>query len=126
MPSGHPTAARRDPAPTVTVTVVLYNSEEALAACLDSIRPELTSGFAELIAVDNDSPDHSVAVLQHQVPDATVLRSGANRGFAAGANQAWPHVRGRYWPAASSRRHVRRAALALQRHSRWRCNSDMG
>jgi hypothetical protein len=38
--------------PAVTVTIVLYNSEALLARCLESIRPELESGFAELVAVD--------------------------------------------------------------------------
>jgi GT2 family glycosyltransferase len=84
-------------APAVSVTVVLYNSERELDACIRSIRPELEDGFAELIAVDNASPDRSVAVVEREAPEAHVLRAERNRGFATGANLAWPHVRGRYW-----------------------------
>jgi N-acetylglucosaminyl-diphospho-decaprenol L-rhamnosyltransferase len=83
--------------PTVTVTLVLYKSEQEVARCIQSIRTELDSGFAELIAVDNASPDDSVAVVRREAPGAKVLRLPENRGFAAGANQAWAHARGRYW-----------------------------
>jgi N-acetylglucosaminyl-diphospho-decaprenol L-rhamnosyltransferase len=84
-------------APVVSLTVVLHNSERGLADCIRSVRPELDDGFAELTAVDNASPDGSVQVVQREAPDAHILRAAENRGFAAGANLAWRHVRGRYW-----------------------------
>jgi GT2 family glycosyltransferase len=83
--------------PVVSVTVVLHNSERGLADCIRSIRPELDDGFAELIAVDNASPDESVEIIERVAPEARVVRSPQNRGFAAGANRAWASVRGRYW-----------------------------
>ena len=83
--------------PTVTVTIVLYNSERVLSSCLDAIRPELESGFAELVAVDNASPDDSVEVVTQGAPHAEVVGADRNLGFAGGANLAWPYVRGRYW-----------------------------
>lgn len=83
--------------PVVTVTIVLHNSEHGLTACIDAIRPELDDGFAELVAVDNASPDGSVELLRHSAPGAEVIDAGHNRGFACGANLAWPRVRGRYW-----------------------------
>jgi GT2 family glycosyltransferase len=83
--------------PAVTVTIVLYNSETLLARCLEAIRPEVESGFAELVAVDNASPDESAEVLIREAPDATLIRADRNLGFAAGANLAWPSARGRYW-----------------------------
>src|SRR5688500_6335289 len=94
-----PTRARmgEEPRPVVTLTIVLHNSEDDLAACLASVRPEPESGFAELVAVDNASPDGSVAVVEREAPGAEIVRTGANLGFAAGANRAWPHVRSRYW-----------------------------
>jgi GT2 family glycosyltransferase len=85
------------PAPAVTVTIVLHNSEALLARCLKAIRPELESGFAELVAVDNASPDESAAVLTSETPEATLIRSERNLGFAGGANLAWPTARGCYW-----------------------------
>ena len=83
--------------PAVSVTVVLHNSEDGLAACLRGLAPELADGFAELIAVDNASPDDSAAIVRRDVPGARVVAAARNGGFAAGANLAWPHVQGRYW-----------------------------
>jgi GT2 family glycosyltransferase len=83
--------------PVVSVTIVLHNSEEGLEACLAAIRPELEDGFAELVAVDNASPDASVEVVRREAPGAEVVSSHSNGGFAAGANLAWPRARGRYW-----------------------------
>jgi N-acetylglucosaminyl-diphospho-decaprenol L-rhamnosyltransferase len=85
------------PSPTVSVTIVLHNSEQDLGRCLAAIRPAVSSGFAELIAVDNASPDGSAGAVARSLPDARIIRSDENLGFAAGANLAWPHVRGRYW-----------------------------
>jgi N-acetylglucosaminyl-diphospho-decaprenol L-rhamnosyltransferase len=83
--------------PELTIVIVLYNSAETLPDCLRSIREELDSGFAELIAVDNASPDESVAVLRAEFPAAQVVEMDGNRGFAAGANAALARARGRYW-----------------------------
>jgi GT2 family glycosyltransferase len=83
--------------PELTIAVVLHNSAGTLAACLRSIRHSVDSGWAELIAVDNDSPDESVAVLRCELPDAELLPLDKNRGFAAGANAALDLARGRYW-----------------------------
>jgi GT2 family glycosyltransferase len=83
--------------PALTVTIVLYNSEPLLARCLEAIRPDVESGFAELVAVDTASPDESAAVLVREAPNAKVVRADRNLGFAGGANLAWPCARGRYW-----------------------------
>jgi GT2 family glycosyltransferase len=84
-------------APELTLTIVLYNSASLLPECLQSIRSDVESGFADLIAVDNASPDESVAILSEALPDAAIVRSETNRGFAGGANLAWPKVGSRYW-----------------------------
>ena len=70
--------------PELSIAIVLYNSGDRLPDCLRSIRPELDSGFAELIAVDNASPDDSVPILHAQVPSAQVVEMDGNRGFATG------------------------------------------
>jgi GT2 family glycosyltransferase len=83
--------------PDVSVTLVLYNSAEHLSACLSSLRPELERGVAEVIAVDNASPDDSASVLTRELPDAKLIRASRNLGFAGACNLAWPSVGGRYW-----------------------------
>lgn len=83
--------------PSVSLTVVAYNSALCLPACLTSVRPEVLSGFAELIVVDNGSPDDSADIVKRDFPEATLIRSERNRKFAGGCNLAWPQVRGPYW-----------------------------
>jgi N-acetylglucosaminyl-diphospho-decaprenol L-rhamnosyltransferase len=83
--------------PELTIAIVLYNSAETLPDCVRSIRGELDNGFAELIAVDNASPDGAVAVLRAEFPAAQVVEMDGNRGFAAGVNAALARARGRYW-----------------------------
>jgi N-acetylglucosaminyl-diphospho-decaprenol L-rhamnosyltransferase len=83
--------------PEVSIAMVLYNSSDSVRDCLRSIRAELDGGFAELIAVDNASPDDSAAVLRRTLPTAEVVEMDENRGFAAGVNAALARARGRYW-----------------------------
>ncbi len=83
--------------PELSIAIVLYNSADTLADCLRSVREELDNGFAELIAVNNASPDDGVAVVRAEVPAGEVVEMEANLGFAAGANAALERARGRYW-----------------------------
>lgn len=83
--------------PVVSVTIVLHNSAAHLPACLGSIAAALDSGLAELIAVDNASPDDSAAVVKRLVPDARLLTAPRNLGFAGGCELARPFARGRCW-----------------------------
>jgi N-acetylglucosaminyl-diphospho-decaprenol L-rhamnosyltransferase len=83
--------------PQLSIGIVLHNSAEALLGCLRSVRPAVQAGWAEVIGVDNASPDDGGAVLQRELPGAQVLRLERNRGFAAGANVAMARARGRYW-----------------------------
>lgn len=83
----------------VTIAIVLYNSSEDLPACLRSIKPPIQAGWAEVIAVDNASPDDSAEVLLQELPQERVrlLSLAENRGFATGVNAAFSKARGRYW-----------------------------
>jgi N-acetylglucosaminyl-diphospho-decaprenol L-rhamnosyltransferase len=83
--------------PELSIAIVLYNSGAGLRDCLRSIRSEFDSGFAELIAVDNASPDDSVPILRGELPVARIVEMDENRGFAAGVNAAITRARGRYW-----------------------------
>ena len=67
---------------------MLHNSAEALPACLRSVRAAVEDGWAELIAVDNASPDDGGAVVRGELPGARIVKLESNRGFAAGANVA--------------------------------------
>jgi N-acetylglucosaminyl-diphospho-decaprenol L-rhamnosyltransferase len=83
--------------PDVSVTLVLYNSDDHLRACLGALEGALRSGRAELVLVDNASPDPSATVALAAAPQARLISSAVNRGFAGACNLAWPSVSGRYW-----------------------------
>jgi GT2 family glycosyltransferase len=83
--------------PDVSVTLVLYNSRDHLIECLAALRPDVDAGTADVVAVDNASPDDSADVLQNELPKATIVRSRENLGFAGGCNLAWERVDARYW-----------------------------
>ena len=103
--------------PEVSIAIVLYNSNDSIRDCLRSIRPETDSGFAELVAVDNASPDDSVSIVRAELPTAQVLEFAENRGFAAGANAALASARGRYWLLLNP--DVRAPADGLRRLVAW-------
>ena len=83
--------------PQLSIVIVLHNSADELVDCLRSIEPAIQTGWAELIAVDNASPDRSAEIVRDELPRATLLTLDRNRGFAAGANLALSHAVGRYW-----------------------------
>ena len=83
--------------PQLSIVLVLHNSADELADCLRSIGSAIEAGWAELIAVDNASPDRSAEIVRDEFPRARLLTLEKNRGFAAGANAALPHAAGRYW-----------------------------
>jgi N-acetylglucosaminyl-diphospho-decaprenol L-rhamnosyltransferase len=81
----------------LSIVVVLYHSGETLAACLRSVKSVVDRGWAELVAVDNASPDDSVEILRREVSAAKLVTLGENLGFAGGVNAATARASGRYW-----------------------------
>jgi N-acetylglucosaminyl-diphospho-decaprenol L-rhamnosyltransferase len=80
----------------VAVVVVMYNSRALLGDFVDSLACGLAGVDFELVAVDNASPDDSAAVMKEIAPNATIVRTGRNGGYAAGinagVNAAQPHT----------------------------------
>jgi len=75
--------------PPLAVVTVAYNSASVLAGLLDSLSAGL-EGIAEyeVIVVDNDSHDTSVALALAHPIGARVIRTGRNGGYSAGINAA--------------------------------------
>jgi GT2 family glycosyltransferase len=96
---------------------VLYNSADGIRECLRSIRGEVDVGVAELVAVDNASPDDSASIVRAECPGAQVVEMDHNRGFAAGVNAALDRARGRYWLLLNP--DVRAPADGLRRLVTW-------
>lgn len=71
--------------PALAVVIVAHDSAEHLPATLAAVRPQLRPGD-ELVVVDSASRDGSAAVARREAPEALVVRSGINLGFAAGCH----------------------------------------
>jgi N-acetylglucosaminyl-diphospho-decaprenol L-rhamnosyltransferase len=66
--------------------VVNYEAGPLLSDCVQSVLADSSAGEVELVVVDNGSADGSVEVLLHAVPDARVITSPGNVGYARAAN----------------------------------------
>ncbi len=82
-------------ADSVAVVVVTYNSADLLDDLIASLPGGLRGLPWKLIIVDNDSVDASVETARRLAPDATIVETGRNGGYAAGINAgvaaAGPH-----------------------------------
>lgn len=83
-------------APSLAVVVVSYNTRERTLACLRSVLAESAGLDVRLIVVDNDSADGSADAVERDHPGATIVRSGANLGFARAVNLGARHAQADY------------------------------
>lgn len=70
----------------VAVIVVMYKSEELLPDFVTALRIGMEGVPYELVAVDNASPDASAEVMEKLAPEAVIVRTGQNGGYASGIN----------------------------------------
>lgn len=83
-----PAAVPAEPAAPVAVVVVTWNSATVLPDFLASLPKAMDGLDWRLVVADNDSADHTVALIRALAPDATVVQTGRNAGYAAGVNAA--------------------------------------
>jgi GT2 family glycosyltransferase len=86
------------PAPTVSVQIVVYNGARFLATTLDSLLSQTFSDF-ELIIVDDGSTDSTPAILESYAARESriiLLRNGDRLGISAARNRALAVSRGHY------------------------------
>lgn len=76
------------PAGPVAVLVVTWNSAAVLPGFIASLPQGMAGLDWRLVVADNDSADDTVEVLRSLAPDATVVQTGRNAGYAAGINAA--------------------------------------
>jgi len=72
--------------PRIAVVVVTWNSAAQLPDLVASIGPGLQGLQHQLIVVDNDSADDTVARASELAPGCTIVRTGRNAGYSAGIN----------------------------------------
>lgn len=84
--------------PLLSVVVVFWNGADDVGPffrALDRAAKELPFGV-EIVAVDNASSDGTADTIARRFPHATLIRNGANEGFAAACNQGLAAARGAY------------------------------
>jgi N-acetylglucosaminyl-diphospho-decaprenol L-rhamnosyltransferase len=66
--------------------VVSWNTAPLLDRCLAALAPDVHSGLAEVVVVDNASTDASPDLVAERHPWATLVRAGGNIGYGPAVN----------------------------------------
>ena len=74
--------------PELSILIVSYNTADMTLACLDSVVAETRATRYEIIVVDNASSDGSADAIAAAHPEARLIRSNQNMGFARANNIA--------------------------------------
>jgi hypothetical protein len=80
----------------LSLIVVTFNSSSVLDGLISSLTNHPPTVSWELIICDNGSHDNSVALIRALWPNASILASDANHGFATAVNTAEANARGRW------------------------------
>lgn len=80
----------------ISLIIVNYKTGPLTAACVESILKQKLPFPLEIIVVDNNSGDESVAFLRSDFPEITVIANDTNLGLAAGVNRGLQEARGKY------------------------------
>ncbi len=84
--------------PDLSVVIVNWNVCALLRRCLHSILMKAASWpTCQVIVVDCASVDDSVTMVQHEFPEAQLITSPENLGYARGANLGVAQASGRYF-----------------------------
>ena len=80
----------------LSIVIVSWNTKKYLEECLTSLSAIDENLSAETIVVDNASTDGSPEMIRAQFPEAILIETGANLGFAGGNNVGIKQARGKY------------------------------
>jgi GT2 family glycosyltransferase len=82
-------------APLVSVVLACFNGVDITRRCLDRVYRQDYRPY-EVIVVDNGSTEDISGMVSREFPDAHLLRSETNLGFAAGYNKGMRAAKGKY------------------------------
>lgn len=99
--------------PDLSIVIVSFNTRAVLQECLERLAPEIDGIATEIIVVDNASRDGSAEMVESRFPQACLIRSSVNLGFAAANNVGFQWARGRYVVLLNSDAFVGRNALRI-------------
>lgn len=80
----------------LSIVIVTYNSRPYLEQCLKAVFRERNTLSLEVILVDNHSSDRGTEDLSTRFSPLSVIRNGANAGFARACNQGLERAHGTY------------------------------
>ena len=80
----------------LSIIIVNYNVSDFLAQCLDTVREAIAHIDAEVIVVDNNSTDDSVAMLAERYPWVISMPQDVNAGFSRANNIGIERSSGEY------------------------------
>lgn len=82
--------------PKISILIVSYNVKQYIVHCIDSIKRSDFRGEYEIIIVDNNSYDGSLAEIKSKYNDIIGIQNEENVGFGKAVNQAAKHATGKY------------------------------
>lgn len=83
--------------PHISVIIVSYNVRELVLTCLQSIYMQTnTDLIIEVIVVDNDSKDDTVAAIRRDFPEVILIANKNNAGFPKANNQGFEIAKSQY------------------------------
>lgn len=80
----------------ISVVIVTWNVAEVISSCLQSVNAALQGIASEIIVVDNDSSDDTVAIIRNQFPRVELIHESRNWGYGKGNNIGISRSRGDY------------------------------
>ncbi len=92
-------------APLVTLAVPVYNCQDFIRQCVDSLLAQTFTDF-ELLISDNASTDGTAAICESYAqadPRVRVMKNSRNLGINYNFNRLWKETRGKYVMCTSAR-----------------------
>jgi len=80
----------------LSVVILNYNVRYFLEQCVLSVQQAIAGIDAEIIVVDNNSPDNSCEMMKSRFPDIKLIESKVNTGFPKGNNIGVAAAKGEY------------------------------
>lgn len=98
--------------PPITVAVVSWNTRELLGRSLETLKPDVDAGRAQVWVVDNESSDGSPEFVRTKHPWAVLVTPGRNLGFGPAVNLVAERTDGPWLAAANADVTLEPGALA--------------
>lgn len=80
----------------LSVVILNYNVRYFLEQCVLSVQSAIQNLDAEIIVVDNNSPDNSCQMMKERFPNVTLIENKENAGFPKGNNIGVAIAKGEY------------------------------